>query len=85
MVSDCCGEAVGGAEAAAGVEAGAGAGGGAEAESAGGGALALLEACVAYSLVPRGALPALCAALCRAVCHERHTRASWKVHTLPLV
>ncbi|XP_063381192.1 tuberin [Cydia fagiglandana] len=42
-------------------------------------ALALLEAVVAYSLLPRAALPAFVGALCRTVNLERHCQTSWKL------
>ncbi|CAF4953558.1 unnamed protein product [Pieris macdunnoughi] len=41
--------------------------------------LALLEAVLSYSLLPRGALPSLVAALCRTVNHEHYCQHSWRL------
>lgn len=43
------------------------------------GCLALLEAVVSYSLLPRAALRAFVAALCRTVNMDHYCQTSWKV------
>lgn len=45
--------------------------------------LALLEAVVSYSLLPRAALPAFVSALCRTVNIEQYTQNGWKVRRAP--
>ncbi|KAI5634859.1 tuberin domain-containing protein [Phthorimaea operculella] len=61
------------------LESGAGGTSGESNADVGGASLALLEAVVSYSLLPRAALPTFLGALCRTVNLEAYTEHSWKL------
>lgn len=77
LCRSACSLCVSSADAEADAEAEAGAGAGADVAA---GSLALLEAVVSYSLLPRSALRPFVAALCRTVNLEPYCETSWKVH-----
>lgn len=76
LCRSACSLCVSSADAEADAEAEAGAGAGADVAA---GSLALLEAVVSYSLLPRSALRPFVAALCRTVNLEPYCETSWKV------